>query len=126
VVQVFPVPPELGYLPPELPTNQQDLLESARAELERLCSGAMAPNSRWQVSVRAGMAWQEITTAAQEIDADLIIIPTQGHTGLQHVMLGRVAERVVRHASCPVLVVRERECDFVQPRADLVQARPMG
>jgi len=125
VVQVFAVPPDLGYLAPELPMSQQDLIESAQVELRKLCDREMAPYGRWQVSVRAGVAWQEIVTAARESDADLIIIATQGHTGLKHVLLGSVAECVVRHAPCPVLVVRERERDFVQP-SDSVQERAMG
>jgi len=40
---------------------------------------------------------------------DLIVIGTHGRTGLQHALIGSVAERVVRHASCPVLSVRPRE-----------------
>jgi len=44
---------------------------------------------------------------------DLIVIATHGYTGLKHVLLGSTAERVVRHAPCPVLTVRERERDFV-------------
>jgi len=46
------------------------------------------------------------------LDIDLIIIATHGHTGLRHALLGSTAERVVRHAPCPVLTVREREHDF--------------
>jgi nucleotide-binding universal stress UspA family protein len=43
---------------------------------------------------------------AQERDADLIVIGTHGRTGIQHVLLGSVAEKVVRLAPCPVLTVR--------------------
>ena len=63
--------------------------------------------------VRVGHPYQEITQAAQELKADLIVIATHGYTGLKHILLGSTAERVVRHASCPVLTVREREHDFV-------------
>ena len=44
--------------------------------------------------------------AAETMDIDLIIISTHGRTGLAHVFLGSTAEKVVRHAACPVLVVR--------------------
>jgi universal stress protein A len=64
---------------------------------------------------RIGRAFDEITAAAREQKADLIVISTHGYSGVKHVVLGSVAERVVRHAPCPVLVVREHERDFVEP-----------
>ena len=63
--------------------------------------------------VRCGKAYQEIVSVAKEREIDLIIIATHGYTGLKHVFLGSTAERVVRHAPCPVLIVREREHEFV-------------
>jgi nucleotide-binding universal stress UspA family protein len=47
----------------------------------------------------------EVAKRGRDIDADLIVIGTHGRTGLAHAMLGSVAERVVRRASCPVLTV---------------------
>lgn len=63
--------------------------------------------------VRDGSPFDEICNAARESDSDLIVIATHGRTGLKHVFLGSTAERVVRHAPCPVLIVRERGRDFV-------------
>jgi nucleotide-binding universal stress UspA family protein len=63
--------------------------------------------------VRLGHPYQEITDAARELKVDLIVISTHGYTGLKHVLLGSTAERIVRHAPCPVLTVREKEQDFV-------------
>ena len=57
------------------------------------------------VSVRTGNPFDAITTAALECAADLIVIATHGHTGAERFLLGSTAERVVRHASCPVLTV---------------------
>ncbi|HXH65006.1 MAG TPA: universal stress protein [Mariprofundaceae bacterium] len=45
---------------------------------------------------------------ADSMDADLIVIGSHGHTGLMHMLLGSTAEQVVRHAKCPVLVVKPR------------------
>ena len=55
--------------------------------------------------IREGSAVPEITQRGRDIDADLIVVGTHGRTGLSHAMLGSVAERVVRRASCPVLTV---------------------
>ncbi len=64
--------------------------------------------------VRTGVPFNEITNAARTLKADLIIIATQGNTGLKRLMLGSTTERVVRHATCPVFVLREREREIVQ------------
>lgn len=65
--------------------------------------------------VRGGTsAHQEILDAARDNNVDLIIVGTHGRSGLAHLLLGSTAERVIRHAPCPVLVVREREHDFVK------------
>ena len=58
--------------------------------------------------VRVGRSFHEIATAARSRKADLIIISTHGYTGVKHALLGSTTERVVRHAPCPVLVVRQR------------------
>ena len=63
--------------------------------------------------VRTGSPALEIITTAKSLPADLIVISTHGRTGLKHVFLGSVAEEVVRRAPCPVLVVREREHEFI-------------
>jgi universal stress protein A len=63
--------------------------------------------------VREGKAFLEIAAVAQERGSDLIVISTHGYGGLKHVFMGSTAERVVRHAPCPVLVVRQHEHDFV-------------
>jgi nucleotide-binding universal stress UspA family protein len=63
--------------------------------------------------VRHGRSFHEIADAARTLKVDLIIISTHGYTGLKHALLGSTTERVVRHAPCPVLVVRPREHEFV-------------
>jgi nucleotide-binding universal stress UspA family protein len=63
--------------------------------------------------VRVGSAFQEIVQEAADQNADLIVLSTHGHSGLKHVFLGSTAEGVVRHAACPVLVVREKGHGFV-------------
>jgi nucleotide-binding universal stress UspA family protein len=59
--------------------------------------------------IRSGRPYEEIVRLAREIDADLIVLSTRGHSGLKHLLLGSTAERVVRSAQCPVLAVRKRK-----------------
>jgi nucleotide-binding universal stress UspA family protein len=59
--------------------------------------------------IRAGRPYEQIINLARGVDADLIALSTRGHSGLKHLLLGSTAERVVRGAPCPVLVVRKRK-----------------
>jgi nucleotide-binding universal stress UspA family protein len=54
-----------------------------------------------------------IAEKAEELDVELIVIPTHGRTGLSHILLGSVAEKVIRHAPCPVFVIRNPKDKYV-------------
>ena len=62
-----------------------------------------------------GSPFVEIIRYARNQEIDLVVIATHGRTGLRHVLFGSVAEKVVRKAPCPVLVVKRKERDFVLP-----------
>jgi nucleotide-binding universal stress UspA family protein len=66
-------------------------------------SSAHGVSARWLL--RVGGAWQEIVGAAIDEHADLIVMGTHGRTGLERLLLGSVAEHVVRRAPCPVITV---------------------
>lgn len=66
----------------------------------------LARNRNVKTRVCVGVPWREINNTAREFKADMIVIATHGRTGLSHYLLGSTAEQVVRHAVCPVLVVR--------------------
>lgn len=59
--------------------------------------------------VTSGRPYEEICKLAGDLDADLIVMPTRGYSGLKHIALGSTAERVVRHAPCPVLIPRGKK-----------------
>jgi universal stress protein A len=63
--------------------------------------------------VRSGSPHTQIVNAAKELEIDLIIISTHGHTGVTRAILGSTTEQVVRRAPCPVLVVRKKEHEFI-------------
>lgn len=87
--------------------DQSKILRSARNALQQWQKEAgLARMKKIKCQVRVGVPYVEITDAARESKCDVIVIPTHGHTGLKHYLLGGTAERVVRHAECPVLVVR--------------------
>jgi len=61
------------------------------------------------VHVRTGNAGNEIASLAEDLDVELIVMPSHGRRGVKRVLLGSVAERVVRIAHCPVLILRRPE-----------------
>lgn len=65
--------------------------------------------------VITGNPWSDIVQYALENTVDLIILATHGRSGIAHALLGSTTEKVVRKASCPVLVVRKMEHEFVKP-----------
>jgi universal stress protein A len=69
--------------------------------------------ARCKTLLRMGIPHLEIIDAAQELGSDLIILSTHGRTGLGRLLLGSTTELVVRHARCPVLIVREQEHEFI-------------
>ena len=65
--------------------------------------------------VATGAPFVEILSKAKQIEADLIVMGTHGRTGLSHILIGSVAERVVRKAPCPVLTVKRPGQNFEMP-----------
>ena len=93
-----------GFLPQSFEEHRNKQL----AEELKTVARKTGLSARDQTHLRTGVsAFQEICKLAQEIPADLIVLPTHGYTGLKHVFLGSTAERVVQHAPCPVFVVRQ-------------------
>ena len=90
------------------PETVQILVEDAQHGLADWKAQAEALGAaRVGTTFLIGAPWHQIVVAAQGVPrADLIVIGTRGRTGIAHALLGSVAERVVRHAPCPVLVTR--------------------
>jgi universal stress protein A len=102
-----------GFLviPPEMEQANADMLRLTQEKLEAFRQ-EIGPAIQTAAHVRMGSPYAEIVAAAQELEIDLIILPTHGYTGLKHILIGSTAERVVRHAPCPVLTVRADEREF--------------
>jgi universal stress protein A len=97
-----------GMVKPDLPGYQDLFADSERKaadELERIATNHLTGCS-YQVVVRSGNPAETILQAAQELGVDLIVMATHGRRGLTHLVLGSVAERVLREAPCLVLTKR--------------------
>ena len=82
------------------------LQDSMRQEIEACIGYCRNVGVKAHGVVRHGVPYEEITNYAREKDIDLIVMATHGHTGLSHILLGSVAEKVIHHAPCPVLTTR--------------------
>lgn len=86
--------------------EKPDQASDAQVALRSLIESVQPEDIHINAHVENGHAADGIVAFAKNNDTDLIVIPTHGLTGLKHVLLGSVAERVVREASCPVLVLK--------------------
>jgi nucleotide-binding universal stress UspA family protein len=84
------------------------LEDRARTRLDRLARARIGPRVKWEVHVRSGPPALEVVRAAEHFGVDLIVMTTHGRGGLKHLVLGSVAESVVREAPCPVLTMRPK------------------
>ena len=106
VVPASPDPMLISVLPPEFYTETE---ERAAASLKTHIKPDWGNPPTLHTAVRWGGAVEAIVEYASEHKIDLIVISTHGRTGLSHVLLGSVAERIVREAPCPVLTIRDRQ-----------------
>ena len=99
---VTPAPPVVPF---SFMTYEQEGEQTALKELKKVASECGVASATCDV-LSGAPPFDEICRLAQNIPADLVVMPTHGRTGLKHVFLGSTAERIVQHSSCPVLVTR--------------------
>jgi nucleotide-binding universal stress UspA family protein len=110
------VGPETGGI--DLIQLQKDLEDAAAQEMNRLLTAEDRQQLRAESVIRTGRtAAVEIVNQAKVANADVIIVGTHGRRAVNHLLMGSVAEKVVRLAPCPVLTVRHPEHEFIQPDA---------
>jgi nucleotide-binding universal stress UspA family protein len=95
----------------EPPVMQVALDQSTREQLEKklLAEVPEEIQNRVETIILFGVPFLEIIMTARNNDIDLIVIGTHGRTGLAHMLIGSVAEKVVRKAPCPVLSVKSKK-----------------
>ena len=108
----------------ELPGLQVNLVREAKRRLDQCVALTTRAPSGGCREVRIGKPADEIVKMAQERNSDLIVMGTAGRTRLYRLMVGSVAERVVRTAKCPVLTVRQPDVSNAEKPAALAAAHP--
>ena len=114
LLNVLEPPPSASFvaIPGALAFSENDFATAEKCLRSLIASARNEKVERPHWKVRTGVPSHEIVEAAKEADTDLIVIATHGYTGWKHFCIGSTAERVVRAAPCPVLVVREKEHEF--------------
>jgi nucleotide-binding universal stress UspA family protein len=107
--------PEAVLAAPPLAPPVEQFLAAAREAMDLAIAGLARPELTLHPEVAEGVPAEEIVRVARERGVDLIVMGTHGRTGLAHVLVGSVCEKVVRRAPCPVLTVRHPEHEFVHP-----------
>ncbi|MCA9243539.1 MAG: universal stress protein [Phycisphaerales bacterium] len=112
VIHVIPPPitPDVAaVLPAEAPIMITDpkALDATRDGLKRRVQDTCGDVSQVSIDAFYGNPWSGVCEYAKKHGVDLIVVSTHGRTGLAHVLIGSTAERIVQHASCAVLVVKQ-------------------
>ncbi len=107
---IYPADFSMGQI--AVPTTEVEINKRAEEELRSLAESELTMGLEVETIIRTGKPFMEIIDTAAEYNIDLIIIATHGHTGVEHLLFGSTAEKVVRKAPCPVLTIREPHKGF--------------
>ena len=109
ILHVINEPVDLrGFYVPHISFEQleKEIEEGAEKMMEKFCQTRMGDFSNYKTAIVTGIPYEEIIKKAEDTGSSLIVLGTHGRTGLDHLIFGSTAERVVRSASCPVLTIR--------------------
>jgi len=112
IIHVINEPVDLrGFYVPHISFEklEQEIEEGAKKMMEKFCRAQIKDYSNYETFIVPGIPYDEIIKKAQEQSADLILMGTHGRTGLDHVLFGSTAEKVVRKSPVPVMTVRFAE-----------------
>ena len=109
IMHVINEPVDLrGFYVPHISFEQleKEIEDGATKMMEKFCQARLEDFSSYKTAIVTGIPYEEIIRKAEETDTSLIVLGTHGRTGLDHLIFGSTAERVVRSAACPVLTIR--------------------
>ena len=107
--EILPTGPDPLLMPVMPPEYYEENEKRAKETLDHLLEPAWGMPRSVVRGVRWGSPVEVVVAYAMEHRIELIVISTHGRTGLSHVLLGSVAERIIREAPCPVLTIRDRQ-----------------
>ena len=105
-VPLVPTPPHPVSF--DVATYRENLKENSQKTLQKIIEEKTSDSIQTFAIVEQGDPAHEIMKIVKEKKIDLIVISTHGHSGLHHLIFGSVAEKIIRHTSCPVLTIRIR------------------
>ena len=108
VLEEMPVSPgPLEFYAGESPEAREERYQCARRRLNALAESVATYATRVTIEVRSGAIAESIGRAVVDYGADLVVMSTHGRTGMSHLLMGSVAEKVIQNARCPVLAIRD-------------------
>ncbi len=110
VIQPQPIPTDVNvpYIPTEL-----ELEQAAKEDIAHLIRETISAGVLVEQVMAFGLPSECIVQQAKKDDVDIIILGTHGRSGLSRLLMGSTAENVIRHATCPILVVKASEKEFI-------------
>jgi nucleotide-binding universal stress UspA family protein len=112
IVHVINEPVDLrGFYVPHISFDklEEEIEQGAEKLMEKFCRTQITDFNNYETFVLPGIPYDEIIKKAVEFNADLIVLGTHGRTGLDHVLFGSTAEKVVRKSPVPVMTIRIKE-----------------
>ena len=112
IIHVISEPVDLrGFYVPHISFDklEEEIEQGALKIMEKFCRTHLQGYDKVDTFVVPGIPYDEIIKKAVELGADLIVVGTHGRTGLDHVLFGSTAEKVVRKSEIPVMSIRIRE-----------------
>ena len=105
VVEPAVYPADFSFGQIGMPNVENELRVKGEQELHELITNEVKERVPAQALVKVGLPFVEVISYAKDEGIDLIIVATHGHTGVEHILFGSTAEKIVRKAPCPVLSV---------------------
>ncbi len=115
IVEPIVYPADFSFGQVSIPAMEEEIRKHSEEQLNELVTKEIPKKIKATAIIRIGKPFIEIVEVAKSENADLIVISSHGRTGMDHVLFGSTADKVVRKAPCPVLTIRPHEHEFVVP-----------